>query len=158
MKLVKSLFLGSAAGLVAAVTGAQAADLPSMKAAPVEYVRVCSTYGAGFFYIPGTDTCIRLGGRAGYEWQYGTPFVRNDATTGSRATGRLYIDARNATEYGLVRTYVRVEVRRRIGQIYSGSQVRKGIAFTGTSVDYSGQAQTTVDLNRAYVQYGGLTA
>jgi hypothetical protein len=51
MKLVKSLLLGSVAGL-AAVAGAQAADLPVAKAAPVEYVRVCSTYGAGFFYIP----------------------------------------------------------------------------------------------------------
>jgi len=60
MKMVKSLLLGSAAGLVA-VAGAQAADLP-VKAKPVEYVKVCSLYGAGFFYIPGTDTCIKLGG------------------------------------------------------------------------------------------------
>src|ERR1700750_1008788 len=60
MKMVKSLVLGSAAGLVA-MTGAQAADLP-VKAKAVEYVRVCSLYGAGFFYIPGTDTCIKLGG------------------------------------------------------------------------------------------------
>ncbi|PZR88834.1 MAG: porin, partial [Stutzerimonas stutzeri] len=62
MKLVKSLLLGSAAGF-AAVAGAHAADLPSRKAAPVEYVRVCSAYGAGFFYIPGTETCLRVGGR-----------------------------------------------------------------------------------------------
>ena len=48
MKLVKSLLLGSAAGLAAAA-GVQAADLPVKKAAAVEYVRVCSTYGAGFF-------------------------------------------------------------------------------------------------------------
>lgn len=61
MKLVKSLLLGSAAGL-ATVGGAQAADLPVRKAAPVEYVRVCDAYGAGFFYIPGTDTCLRVGG------------------------------------------------------------------------------------------------
>ena len=60
MKMVKSLLLGSAAGLVA-VAGAQAADLP-VKAKPVEYVKVCSIYGAGFFYIPGTDTCIKIGG------------------------------------------------------------------------------------------------
>ena len=60
MKMVKSLLLGSAAGLVA-LTGAQAADLP-VKAKPVEYVKVCSLYGAGFYYIPGTDTCIRIGG------------------------------------------------------------------------------------------------
>ncbi|MBX3539335.1 MAG: porin, partial [Chelatococcus sp.] len=59
MKLVKSLLLGSAAGF-AAVAGAQAADLPMTKAAPVDYVRVCSVHGAGFFYIPGSDTCIKL--------------------------------------------------------------------------------------------------
>ncbi len=60
MKMVKSLILGSAAGLLA-MSGAQAADLP-LKAKAVEYVRICSLYGAGFFYIPGTDTCIKLGG------------------------------------------------------------------------------------------------
>ena len=60
MKLVKSLLLGSAAGLIA-MSGAQAADLP-VKAKPVEYVRICSLYGAGFWYIPGTDTCLKLGG------------------------------------------------------------------------------------------------
>ncbi len=60
MKMVKSLLLGSAAGLIA-MSGAQAADLP-VKAKAVEYVRICSLYGAGFFYIPGTDTCIKLGG------------------------------------------------------------------------------------------------
>jgi hypothetical protein len=60
MKMVKSLILGSAAGLIA-MGGAQAADLP-VKAKPVEYVKICSLYGAGFWYIPGTDTCIKLGG------------------------------------------------------------------------------------------------
>jgi hypothetical protein len=50
MKVVKSLLLGSAAGLLT-VAGAQAADLPTRKAAPVEYVRICDAYGAGFFYI-----------------------------------------------------------------------------------------------------------
>src|SRR5204863_6666643 len=60
MKMVKSLLLGTAAGLVA-VAGAQAADMP-VKAAPVQYVKICSLYGDGFFYIPGTDTCIKMGG------------------------------------------------------------------------------------------------
>ena len=60
MKMVKSLLLGTAAGLVA-MTGAQAADLP-VKAKPVQYVKICSLYGAGFYYIPGTDTCIKIGG------------------------------------------------------------------------------------------------
>ena len=61
MKLAKSLLLGSAAALVA--TAGSAADLPATKAAPVSYVKVCDAYGAGFFYIPGTDTCIKVGGR-----------------------------------------------------------------------------------------------
>ena len=57
MKTVKSLLLlGSAAGLVA-VSAGQAADLP-VKAKPVEYVKVCSLYGAGFYYMPGTDICL----------------------------------------------------------------------------------------------------
>ena len=60
MKVVKSLLLGTAAGLLA-VAGAQAADMP-VKAKPVEYVKVCSLYGAGFYYIPGTDTCLKVGG------------------------------------------------------------------------------------------------
>ncbi|HET6377215.1 MAG TPA: porin, partial [Methylocella sp.] len=41
---------------------AGAADLPARQAAPIEYVRICDAYGAGFFYIPGTDTCLRVGG------------------------------------------------------------------------------------------------
>jgi len=65
MKMVKSLLLGSAAGLVA-MTGAQAADLP-VKAKAVQYVKICSLYGAGFYYIPGTDTCIKIGGFVRYE-------------------------------------------------------------------------------------------
>ena len=74
MKMVKSLLLGSAAGF-AALTGAQAADLP-MKAKPVEYVKICSLYGAGFYYIPGTDTCIRIGGH-----------IRSEISVNSRGTG-----------------------------------------------------------------------
>jgi hypothetical protein len=56
--------LGSAVGLCVAV-GAQAADLPVERAAPVEYVRVCTAVGEGFFYIPGTDTgCVSAAGSA----------------------------------------------------------------------------------------------
>src|SRR5262244_1874224 len=56
----KTLILGSATGLLVA-SGALGADLP-VKAKAVEYVRICSLYGAGFWYIPGTDTCIKIGG------------------------------------------------------------------------------------------------
>ena len=60
MNSVKTLLLGTATGLVA-VAGAQAVDMP-VKAAPVQYVKICSLYGDGFYYIPGTDTCLKLGG------------------------------------------------------------------------------------------------
>src|SRR5258708_4852073 len=59
MRPVKRVLLGSAAG-VFAVAGGQAGDLAG-KGQPVEYVKVCSLYGAGFWYVPGTDTCIKIG-------------------------------------------------------------------------------------------------
>src|ERR1700726_2489165 len=55
---------GCVAGFVA-VAGAQAADLP-VKAKPVEYVKICSLYGEGFFYIPGTDPGMKIGGWVRY--------------------------------------------------------------------------------------------
>jgi Porin subfamily len=59
MRKGKSLPLAIAA-VVAAADG-QAADMP-VKAKPVQYVKICSLYGDGFYYIPGTDTCLKLGG------------------------------------------------------------------------------------------------
>src|SRR3954468_24269018 len=67
-KITKSLLLGTAAGLLA-VGGAQAADMP-VKAAPVNYVKICSLYGDGFYYIPGTDTCLKLGGYLRVQAEY----------------------------------------------------------------------------------------
>ncbi|MFZ5738904.1 MAG: porin [Pseudomonadota bacterium] len=117
MNFAKSLMLGGAALLVA-TAGAQAADLP-LKAKAVEYVKVCSLYGAGFYYIPGTDTCIKLGGyiRAEYAFNAGgmteTPSWNGNAGQGNRLSNNtiyrsradLNIDTRTATEYGVVRTY-----------------------------------------------------
>lgn len=61
MTLMKSLLLGSAAGIVAVAT-AQAADLPTRKAAPVEFVRVCNVGGITGWTLPGSDTCVKLSG------------------------------------------------------------------------------------------------
>ena len=69
MSFTKSALLGSAA-VLAVVAGAQAADLPSKKAAPASYVKICDAYGAGFFFIPGTDTCVKLGGYVRAEYNY----------------------------------------------------------------------------------------
>src|SRR5689334_3715115 len=116
MKMVKSLVLGSAAALVA-MGGAQAADLP-VKAKAVEYVRICSLYGAGFYYIPGTDTCIKLGGYLRMDVLANTNSDNTGNMSGAGAANNrmthgylwrsredLNIDTRTATEYGVVRTY-----------------------------------------------------
>src|SRR5260221_4657937 len=116
MKMVKSLVLGSAAGLLA-LSGAQAADLP-VKAKAVEYVRICSLYGAGFWYIPGTDTCIKIGGYLRVDTTfnggiYNAPFWNRDGGQGnrfadhinSRSRMALTVDTRTATEYGVGRTF-----------------------------------------------------
>ncbi len=63
-------YLLTSAAALAVVSTAQAADLPSRKAAPATYVKVCDAYGSGFFYIPGTDTCVKLGGRVRVEPGY----------------------------------------------------------------------------------------
>jgi hypothetical protein len=116
MKMVKSLILGSAAALVA-MSGAQAADLP-VKAKAVEYVRICSLYGAGFFYIPGTDTCIKLGGYLRVDTTFNGSIYDQPAWSGDLGQGNRYrdyfaarsrmaltVDTRTATEYGVVRTF-----------------------------------------------------
>ncbi|KJC60302.1 polymerase [Bradyrhizobium sp. LTSPM299] len=116
MKMVKGLLFGSAAALVA-ISGAQAADLP-VKAKAVEYVKVCSLYGPGFYFIPGTDTCIKLSGYlradvlANTNSDFSGPFAgaggaQNRFTNGYtwRSREDFDIDTRTATEYGVVRTY-----------------------------------------------------
>ena len=149
MKMVKTLLLGSAAGLVA-VTAGQAADLP-VKAKPVEYVKICSLYGAGFYYMPGTDLCIKIGGWVRAEETYGDqngsmtwgPFngnvnSRNTSHETFRARGYITADVRNQTEYGTVRGYIAVGLNTND----TGLQV-------GNLVDSA---------NRAFVQWAGMTA
>jgi len=119
----KSLLLGTASGLVA-LAGAQAADMP-VKAQPVQYVKICSLYGDGFYYIAGTDTCLKLGGyiRVQAESNMGdggvaigtnpvedgqgrfTRDLTNDINY--RVRGVTSWDVRQQTEYGMLRTYIR---------------------------------------------------
>src|ERR1700722_5148585 len=122
MRGVKRVLLGSAACVSAAV-GAQAADLP-VKAKPVEYVKVCSLYGAGFLYVPGTDTCLKIGSyiREQVEWNAGNGgvpigfgatdaaaagrFDRTDTSELSmRTRAAITVDLRTQTEYGTLRSY-----------------------------------------------------
>jgi hypothetical protein len=162
---VKSLLLGSAAGLVA-VAGAQAADLP-VKAKPVEYVKVCSIYGAGFFYIPGTDTCIKIGGwvRAEYAFQSGNSDVPfNQGTSGRntrldsnehsmRARWVTSLDVRTQTEYGTLRAYTRAGYQLTTGESSQGRiyTERAFIQFAGFTL---GKSQSYFDFMSGAFCYG----
>jgi hypothetical protein len=118
MKIVKSLLLGSTAALVA-VSGTQAADLP-VKAKPVQYVRICDLYGSGFYYIPGSEVCLKVGGyaQADYGWNnsnnafaptYTGARAANDRSSVhyvTRARAESNFDSRTQTAYGTLRTYM----------------------------------------------------
>lgn len=141
MTSMKSLLLGTAAGLVA-LTGAQAADLP-VKAKAVQYVKVCSLYGAGFYYIPGTDTCLKVGGYVRYD-AYLNAGSSGSTTLGTynrgytyyqtRARAAITLDARSQTAYGTLRSY----------------------AQFGVNSNGSG-ATTSPYIQFAYIQFAGFT-
>ncbi len=170
MKLVKSLLLGSAAGLFA-VGGAQAADLP-VKAKAVEYVKICSLYGAGFYYIPGTDTCIKFGGylrvesalNAGgnYNGQYsGVSAAHNrlSNTYNARSRADFNVDTRTATEYGVVRTYADLVWTWTSGT-YSGAAAGgttySGAQSPGAQAD-GNIAGGSLGVYYAFIQFAGFT-
>lgn len=117
---IKSLILGSATVALAA-TGAQAADaIVYAEPEPVEYVRVCDVYGAGYFYIPGTETCLRIGGEIRYQVGTGNNNGVNHAgyaedTWTSHSRARIYLDSRSETELGELRGYVRLDTSRTSG-------------------------------------------
>jgi hypothetical protein len=116
--------LGTAAGLMVA-TSAYAADLPGDAVpAAVDYVKVCDAFGAGFFYIPGTETCLKLSGRVRAAATYDTDF-KNGAVTADairfKVDGRVAFDARTASDIGTVRSFFQTDL--------SGSNLTLGDTF-----------------------------
>jgi len=113
---IKSLLLGSAAALLA-VSGARAADAVVVaEPEPMEYVRICDVYGAGFYYIPGTETCLKIGGLVRYQIDFnndelgeltGDPALDDGWNKGVLA--RLKFDARSETEYGTFKRYIEIQ-------------------------------------------------
>jgi Porin subfamily len=162
MRSITRALLGSAAG-VFAVAGAQAADLP-VKAVPVEYVKVCGLYGAGFWYVPGTDTCIKIGAYVKLQTEYNAtngPFmlgVANNGTgdTGGRNTrtdtspftwnqrGVISFDMRTQTEYGTLRSYID------IGEQTTGND--NAVAGNNAQLNVA-----TLFTSRAFIQFAGFT-
>jgi hypothetical protein len=114
------------------------------------YVKICSLYGDGFYYIPGTDICLKLGGYVRSQVSYGTG---NSATAGvffnpnqpqtrigtqvsdfvHRTRSLISVDTRQQTEWGTLRTYFTV----------------------GHSGD--GPAAEALYVNRGFIQFAGFT-
>ena len=169
MTMVKSLVLGSAAALVA-MGGAQAADLP-VKAKAVEYVRICSLYGAGFWYIPGTDTCIKIGGYLRVDTTFNGGIYDQPAYSGdlgqrnryfdnfnSRSRMALTVDTRTATEYGVVRTFAQSDWQ--FNNYGTSSPVNFGVAtqpagLSGSVLDGVGGGYVGVEY--VFLQFAGFT-
>lgn len=104
---IKSLLIGSAAA-IAAVSGAQAADaIVAAEPEAVEYVRVCDSFGTGFFYIPGTETCLKLSGLVRFQTNIGENAKgTSDWNTLTRA--QVSFDARTETEFGALRSLITI--------------------------------------------------
>jgi hypothetical protein len=167
MTLMKSILLGSAAGLVA-VASAQAADLPTRKSAPAEYVKVCNVGGMAGFVLPGSDTCFKISGSViaqvsggslykGYTWSPFAPTVGGKTITipqiwtvsgvssvksrpdfGMGVRGTVQFDARQDTAYGVLRAFIEY-------------QINDGSGYQG------GGPGTAALINYAYLQWAGLT-
>ena len=108
---IKSLLLGSAAAL-AAVSGAQAADaIVAAEPEAVEYVRVCDAFGKGYFYIPGTETCLKIGGYVRTQLNYEENAFGRDGRGDydARTKGYLTFEAKSDTEFGALTGYINLE-------------------------------------------------
>ena len=128
---IKSLLLGSAAAL-AAVSGAQAADaIIAAEPEPMEYVRVCDAFGTGFFYIPGTETCLKVGGYVRFETQFFED-ADDDLDWNARTRAYLSFDARSDTELGALQSFIAVR--------------------TWAEGDYDGGE---LEIDEAYIKLGG---
>ena len=75
----------------------------------------------------------------------------------SEAEARLFLDARDNTEYGMLRTFVRLQwVRSSGSDDNSGSQPRRGQWFSSTGTSGYTRLQTGFQASNAFVQLGGL--
>jgi hypothetical protein len=131
-------------------------------------VKVCSLYGQGYYYIPGTETCIKLGGFLRTEWDFNaggsfTPFfatnglqTRGNDTLTNRARAVLTGDVREQTSFGTLRAYFAAGWQ----QTTNDSPT---LSLPGTSVGTAGGAATASQNNsstyllRAFIQWGGFT-
>ncbi|RVC20098.1 porin, partial [Mesorhizobium sp. M7A.F.Ca.CA.004.04.2.1] len=155
---IKSLLLGSAAALIA-VSGARAADAVVVaEPEPAEYVKICDVYGAGYFYIPGTETCLRIGGYLRYDMGAGD----SGALDGANNVPDTEDGDSNDTWYKnmrfTLRTYTGQETE--LGTLKTFTETRFQFGNSSGNYETSGSGwqagNKATSLNFAWIQLGGL--
>ena len=171
MTSTKRLLLGTAAATVAVAAGggmaAQAADIAVKKAPPIQYVRICDQYGAGFWQIPGSSICLQIRGQFQSDNAYQpthdilllTPSKTNGTWSqafqaasqqdkwGYEVTSKTRFDMRTETSLGTLRAYIELKVQLDAGAF--NAVIGPGIGETG--------AGNKSELYRGYVQWAGFT-
>lgn len=96
----------STVAVLVTASSAYAADaIVATEPEALEYVRVCDAFGEGFFYIPGTETCLKIGGYVRVQTSFGRDEKdTSDWNSQNRAVVRL--DARSETELGPLRSFI----------------------------------------------------
>ena len=135
---IKTLLVSSAAAF-AAVSSAHAADaIVAAAPEPVEYVRVCDAFGTGYFYIPGTETCLKISGYVRFQADWSS-FNRGaglkDFDWDARTRGLVTFNANTDTELGALKSVI---------------TMRTWANGDGT--------QNSLDLDEAYITLGGFRA
>ncbi len=135
-------------------------------------MKVCSLYGAGFYYMPGTDLCLKIGGFFRQEWDYNAGgslttftnganalFSRGGDVITSRSRAVISFDVRDQTSYGTLRGYV-------AGGWQYTSNDSPTLSLSGLSVPSGGggavaggapNANGNTYLLRAFIQFAGFT-
>ena len=147
---IKAILLGSAAAVVA-FSGARAADaIVAAEPEAVEYVRVCDAFGTGYFYIPGTETCLRIHGYTRFDVAggdlLGKVSAAGDDTYNIRTRFSFRVSTASETELGTLKTYMETRW-----------QYDTNTSTTGTPAVVTGYNNASeFSLNFAWIQLGGL--
>jgi hypothetical protein len=124
---MKALLLGTATAFVVG-GAAQAADL-AIAVEPVDYVKVCDAFGVGFYYIPGTDTCLRIRGDArlqvivadkDFVASDGDDIETLDQNWEMSSEANVDFTGNTMSDVGLVQTYLKIRL---IGHNYGSTEV-----------------------------------
>ncbi|WP_027057703.1 porin [Mesorhizobium loti] len=149
---IKSLLLGSAAALIA-VSGARAADAVVVaEPEPAEYVKICDVYGAGYFYIPGTETCLRIGGYIRYDIGVGDVGSFDGAKTEDQRSGKDQSTYYKNARFSL-KTWTGQETELGTLKTYTETRINFGNHNNYISDNYA--ENKGISLNFAWIQLGG---